>query len=318
MARWARRSILRGGALVGRVWFGCSLGVDTCTACARCPCRPHWVPCGRPLAPPSGHARAQPMRSCRLAGGPGAYGHARRAFWGLAGGIDCKGPFALAPPSDGGRPLVKAIPQRRAGRLARLKGKGAGDRIHFVMLQNAKAWARARGPRAATELLVDLILGFTRCLGPRAWLPRSFTAACSMPPRACSTPVACLHVHGHRIICLERGCGGRRRRETTCSLGGQHRQASCQNCLRPVRAWSGQPLRRTARAAVPLGLRGHDLGVPMTPSLHSGSRCPRTEFADAREPSAPGAAAARAATRAMLAPGQQGGEGRCMHCGPPR
>lgn len=149
------------------------------------------------------------------------------------------------------------------------------------------AWAsQARGPRVATELLIDFILGFMRCLGPRAWLPRSFTAACSMPPRACSTPVACLHVHGHRNVCLERGCGGRRR-ETTCSLGGHHRQAICQNCLRPVLAWWGQPLWRPARAAMLLGLRGPDLGVPMTPSLHSGSRCPRTEFEDARTPAGP-------------------------------
>lgn len=97
------------GRSSGRVWFGCSLGVDVCTACVRCPCRPHWVPCGRPLAPTwprarSTHAPASPRGRAR-----GAWARAQSVL-GLAGGIDRAGPFALALPSDGERPLVKAVP----------------------------------------------------------------------------------------------------------------------------------------------------------------------------------------------------------------
>jgi len=134
------------GRSSGRVWFGCSLGVDVCTACVRCPCRPHWVPCGRPLAPPSGHARAQPTRPRRLAGGPGAHGHARRAFWAwLAGSIARVLSHLPCPVTGGGRLSRRFRLPRCAGRPARhLKRCRRAHACRYASLGVASARPKGR------------------------------------------------------------------------------------------------------------------------------------------------------------------------------
>lgn len=70
---------------------GSGLAAHWVWTCVLPACAAHAGRTGFPAAAPwhlHGHARAQPTRPRRLAGGPGAHGHARRAFWAwLAGSI---------------------------------------------------------------------------------------------------------------------------------------------------------------------------------------------------------------------------------------
>lgn len=110
MAPWAHRSILRGRALIGQglVWLLIGCGRVYCLRALPMP-----AALGS-LRPPPGTSQWPRARSTHAPASPrgrarGAWARAQSVL-GLAGGIDRAGPFALALPSDGERPLVKAVP----------------------------------------------------------------------------------------------------------------------------------------------------------------------------------------------------------------